>query len=909
MPDIRPVANCKNPDPANPRQAACHLWNAGEEILNQAPTWDDINAARVTESIGPTRDTLRAGFEGSGQPENYRRILYSMAADGSRVPKGHVPRPRKLFYHSPPDVQDLVDAGVDSQTALNDAREDLWSGLGLYAETFQLGASTDASVWTQASNPTNGDISLLMETFRRTYSWKRAIIGANDETKIDYVLGDIFHSNPQIVGGPQNARYLADPDSFPLYDTYFEIQRRRRKVLLLGSNDGMLHAFDAGVYEEDDPSANEPLTGDFNNGTGREVWSYIPRIQLPVVQMRMASQDHLWGVDGTPTVGDVFIDTKHDGGPFGSERSWRTVAVSGMRRGGRTVFALDVTKPDQMARVQQTAGLGGIEEGWVPTQNDSMPGCMGRDDGTISTPAPGGKVVIPPPTDPANPNEFGNENGQCAWDASTDTQNPALRYPIPLWEFSDDSDWEWNAVTGQHDGNGRLDLGHTWSTPNIGAIMVRDNIDGEDNQGDFPCPDDATLRCQKIFVAIFGGGMDPNGAMNGGAGNWLYMVDVETGKMIYKRELTDGIDVSPGAPDGSAPGGPAAVDTDQDGFLDRVYIGTTEGLIFRVDMTVIPELARPCDDITDPLAIGVQSVCIQDTTWDPKVLFDTVTLETDPFSGGTVASRRPIFFPPAVIFSAELGRYALAFGTGNRNQLWSRAPLGGNRFYVFIDDSDFLISTGPLTEADLVDVSNAQTDPTGRDLLQDRSNGERGWFLRLGEPSPTDPPVTAIPNFTPADETVITSGTAIAGLVSFSSFLPVVQASGGSGNSLATCARTGTSRNYVMLIDNGDAILENCDDTGTCEQRRDESVGTLVSEPFVEQDQTQNPCEGPDCGTTRPPCAGTDAISDVLKERIYPPNCKFGNYRFNLSTMRADTGVECIAQIPVCIIEKNWKEF
>ena len=73
--------------------------------------------------------------------------------------------------------------------------------------------------------------------------------------------------------------------------------------------------------------------------------------------------------------------------------------------------------------------------------------------------------------------------------------------------------------------------------------------------------------------------------------------------------------------------------------------------------------------------------------------------------------------------------------------------------------------------------------------------------------------------------------------------------------------------------------------------------------------KSSNPCDPrvEDCGAD--PCAGTEAIAEVLKERVYPPNCKFGNYRFNLSTMRADTGVECVAQIPVCIIEKNWKEF
>ena len=52
------------------------------------------------------------------------------------------------------------------------------------------------------------------------------------------------------------------------------------------------------------------------------------------------------------------------------------------------------------------------------------------------------------------------------------------------------------------------------------------------------------------------------------------MVDVETGRAIYKRRLL-----------GAVASEPAAVDTDRDGYLDRVYVGTTAGLMYRVDLT------------------------------------------------------------------------------------------------------------------------------------------------------------------------------------------------------------------------------------------------------------------------------------------------------------------------------------
>jgi hypothetical protein len=42
---------------------------------------------------------------------------------------------------------------------------------------------------------------------------------------------------------------------------------------------------------------------------------------------------------------------------------------------------------------------------------------------------------------------------------------------------------------------------------------------------------------------------------------------------------------------------------------------------------------------------------------------------------------------------------------------------------------------------------------------------------------------------------------------------------------------------------------------------------------------------------------------------LYPTNCKFTNYRIDIKTIAADTGLVCIAPVPICIVEKNWREF
>ena len=50
------------------------------------------------------------------------------------------------------------------------------------------------------------------------------------------------------------------------------------------------------------------------------------------------------------------------------------------------------------------------------------------------------------------------------------------------------------------------------------------------------------------------------------------------------------------------------------------------------------------------------------------------------------------------------------------------------------------------------------------------------------------------------------------------------------------------------------------------------------------------------------------AIMESLKT-LFPTTCKFSNYRVDIKTIAADTSLVCIAPVPVCMIEKNWKEW
>lgn len=124
---------------------------------------------------------------------------------------------------------------------------------------------------------------------------------------------------------------LASPASVAglAYTAYLRTKAGRTRLVLVGANDGMLHAFDA--------------------ATGAEKFAYVPRSLLgePVsaadprsVLVRLADPAFTprFYVDGSPAVGDAYW-----------AGAWRTVVVGTTGAGGRGVFALDVSEPEAMS--------------------------------------------------------------------------------------------------------------------------------------------------------------------------------------------------------------------------------------------------------------------------------------------------------------------------------------------------------------------------------------------------------------------------------------------------------------------------------------------------------------------------------------------------------------------------------
>ena len=103
---------------------------------------------------------------------------------------------------------------------------------------------------------------------------------------------------------------------------------------------------------------------------------------------------------------------------------------------------------------------------------------------------------------------------------------------------------------------------------------------------------------------------------------------------------------------------------------------------------------------------------------------------------------------------------------------------------------------------------------------------------------------------------------------------------------------------------NGDAFLY--DVTGNAS--RYETVRPSSPVRTASRDRTRTPTTSVRMPTpTRSPTLEID-IMDHLK-KLFPENCRFANYRVDIKTIAADTRVERIAPIPICLVEKNWKEY
>ncbi|UUD66135.1 pilus assembly protein PilY [Pseudomonas seleniipraecipitans] len=133
------------------------------------------------------------------------------------------------------------------------------------------------------------------------------------------VLGDFYSSAPAVV--LNTPRYLEQftnrLEGNQAYTKFKNDIASRTPRIYVGGNDGMLHGFNA--------------------QTGVEEFAFIPSAVFPKLNKLTGSNySHEFYVDGSPTVADVYNGTE-----------WRTILVGTLKAGGKSIFALDITRPGE----------------------------------------------------------------------------------------------------------------------------------------------------------------------------------------------------------------------------------------------------------------------------------------------------------------------------------------------------------------------------------------------------------------------------------------------------------------------------------------------------------------------------------------------------------------------------------
>jgi type IV pilus assembly protein PilY1 len=497
----------------------------------------------------------------------------------------------------------------------------------LFSPTNYFGAGTTAVGTCLATDTDNSSACNLIKYAR----------GLNDDnTQRSWLVADSLHSKPLPVNyGAINGHSTSNP----------EVR------IIMGTNDGYLRM----IRNTSASGAQE----------GIEAWAFMPREAMSTLATLKTNAtaspiSHPITVDGAPT---AYVKDVNKNGNI--ETGDKVYVYFGMRRGGKSYYALDASDPDD---------------------------------------------------------------------------------PKILWKIN------------KNDAGGAFaELGETWSTPRVVSMLV--------NGSNTPTP-----------VLIFGGGYDTNKDIshlhhagtatvgtNDSQGNAIFIVHAETGALIWKavKGTTTGYNSSTGAythPDlvDSIPSDVAAVDSNGNGLIDRLYVGDTGGVVWRVD--------TKCSHPSGVNVVsGNASPGCGATTSDAQPWKIIPILSVGRHDSSSVVNDRRFFYPPDYVQSVDAsGTYydGVIVGTGDRENPKSTGTT--DWFYMFKDkdreSGTLSYNTGtPRSHSDLDDITNCAQASCTTSLIN-------GWRLKL------ECPTEAFS--TPCGEKNLSASVTIGGIVYFSTYIP-----------------------------------------------------------------------------------------------------------------------------------------
>ncbi len=152
-------------------------------------------------------------------------------------------------------------------------------------------------------------------------------------------LGDFVNSSAVYVRRPSAAEIpYADQSTF---NSYVTAVASRTPVVYAGSNDGMLHVFNASDASDDGTSAAAKTAN-----SGKEMLAYVPAAVYPNLKnLTSDPYTHNYFVDNTPVIADAQLSSAACTPSSDTTKCWRTVVTGGLGGGGQGIYALNGTDP------------------------------------------------------------------------------------------------------------------------------------------------------------------------------------------------------------------------------------------------------------------------------------------------------------------------------------------------------------------------------------------------------------------------------------------------------------------------------------------------------------------------------------------------------------------------------------
>jgi type IV pilus assembly protein PilY1 len=437
---------------------------------------------------------------------------------------------------------------------------------------------------------------------------------------------------------------FADPlHSKPLVINYGGSKASQDVRIIVGTNAGVLHMFDD------------------NGDTIDESWAFMPHEffkKYKTLRDNFTTSTKVYGIDGSAS---AYVFDKNGDGTVDSGAGDKAWLFVGLRRGGSSYYALDITIPDT---------------------------------------------------------------------------------PTLMWHIDSSS-------------SGFGELGQSWSRPKVGYSAIN------------------TANSTAKPVLFIGGGYATSKDASGpgtsdNAGRAVYMLDAESGSLLWSLSPASASSKNTqlaGITD-SVPSSIATMDSDSDGFIDRLYFGDTGGNVWRTDMPSsdpksstepwtafkLAELGGTSDE-TDRRFFSEPSVV-------RTLITNTIKSTTTDEEGNT----------NTVVTKQEVPYDAVLIGSGDRST--PSDTVTDDKFFMLKDKhiitKSFLSDAVPAPiEVDaLYDYTNnpfgQSLSTTARESLEIAVSLTSGWFV----------------DFSSSGEKSLSSATAIAGVAYFNSFTPAEASSG-----------------------------------------------------------------------------------------------------------------------------------